>query len=848
MCHPPSAVGFAVGALAILGSAAYSADLVALSPQTWERYAPKGKEADAIYGDYALANGKIMAVVAQPRRGRNANMTVRDVGGCLIDLTSSARPNDQLSAFYPGAGSRELNFAGVDVQAPRTYEVTELDRLFVQARRVTLRLVTTPREKEPDIEVDYSLDDAWSSLLVTSTFTNRRDAPIEVELVDAVRADGSFEFSPEARSDLFWAYDKHFGQAYGIVPAEREVLCAASWQRLVRYLDKDGKVSVRLAPGESFRFARHVVPGMSLFQIQQQAAELAGKKAECEQLDVRDASGHPVPLADVVLEKNGKRHAWGRTDDEGRIGIYTGKEPGTLIVSARGHGTQSLPIAGPGRLASHVLVFPAAGKVRANISDDQGRPIPCKVQVLGRDGTTNPDFGPDSGEHAVKNAYYSHDGQFSVALDPGSYDVIISHGPEYDAVFAKIKIVQGQEAHVEAKLVRSVKTDGWISADFHSHSSPSGDNTSSQLGRVLNLLCENIEFAPCTEHNRLSSYDPHLKALGAERLMATCVGIELTGSPLPLNHQNAFPLVLRPGSQDGGGPTPDADPAIQIERLAFWDQGSDKLVQVNHPDIGWMFHDRNGDGKPDPGFSGMFGRIDVIEVHPPHWIFSGPTITYEGRPFNNTIQNWLQLLNQGRRIPGVVNTDAHYNFHGSGWLRNYVKSPTDSPAEIKTLDVVHAAERGNLVMTTGPFLEVLLRARSGSEATALPGGDLSAPAGKASLHIRVQCSNWFDIDRVQVFLNGRPSEKLNFSRKATPDRFSTGTTRFDQEIPLELNRDTHVIVAAIAESSTLGPVMGPDHAADIPIAVSNPIFVDVDGNGFRANGDTLGKLSVKGAP
>ena len=99
--------------------------------------------------------------------------------------------------------------------------------------------------------------------------------------------------------------------------------------------------------------------------------------------------------------------------------------------------------------------------------------------------------------------------------------------------------------------------------------------------------------------------------------MATCVGIELTGRPLPLNHQNAFPLVMRPHTQDGGGPTSDDDPEIQIERLALWDGASDKLVQVNHPDIGWMFRDRNGDGKPDAGFAGMHGQMDVIEVHPP---------------------------------------------------------------------------------------------------------------------------------------------------------------------------------------------------------------------------------------
>ena len=92
-----------------------------------------------------------------------------------------------------------------------------------------------------------------------------------------------------------------------------------------------------------------------------------------------------------------------------------------------------------------------------------------------------------------------------------------------------------------------------------------------------------------------------------------------------------------------------------------------------------------------------------------------------GTTVNNTIVNWLQLLNQGRRIPGVVNTDAHYNFHGSGWLRNYLKSPTDDPAEIKTLDVVHAAERGHLVMSSGPFLEVKLCATGSTLAEVDPG-------------------------------------------------------------------------------------------------------------------------------
>jgi hypothetical protein len=829
--------------LAVLAAPAPAADLVALSPQTLDRYLPAGKEVDGIYGDFVLANDQIIAVVAHPKRGRNANMTVREVGGCLIDLTPRNRQNDQLSAFYPGAQLRDLKFAGIDVEAPTIYEAAELDRVFVRARRVTLRLVASPRGKEPDVEVSYTLEDGWPYVLVTTTFANRGTDPVDAELVDAIRADHSFQASPEDASDLFWAYDKDFGQAYGVIADGHKILGTNGRRLLLKYRDSAGKVLVPLSPGASYRLTRRVIPGANLFDVHRVTEGLAGNKEHAVVVAVKDTAGHPVFGADVVLAREKKPHAWGRTDQEGNLSLTTGQEIGTLTVSAPGRGSKAITL-GPDAPSSLTVELPESGAVVARISDENGGTIPCKVQFIGRDGTTSPDFGPDSGEHAIKNIYYSHDGRFRRELAPGTYDAIISHGPEYDAVFTRLDVGRGHEALLEAKLVRSVKTDGWISTDFHSHSSPSGDNTSSQLGRVLNLLCEHVEFAPCTEHNRLSTYDPHLKHLGAEKLMATCVGIELTGRPLPLNHQNAFPMIMRPYTQDAGGPTADDDPAIQIERLALWDGASDKLVQVNHPDMGWMFRDRDGNSRPDTGFSGMHPHIDVIEVHPPHAIFEKPLVELNGKTWNNPIVNWLQLLNQGQRIPGVVNTDAHYNFHGSGFLRNYVKSPTDVPAEVRPLDVVHHAERGHVVMSSGPFLEVRLRPDQTADDVS-PGDDLADSDGRSILKIKVQCPNWFDVDRVQVFLNGRPAESLNFTRQSAPERFSSATMKFDQEIPLRLEHDTHVIVAAIGERSKLGLVMGPEHADDRPVAVSNPIYVDVDGGGFKPSNDTLGELPVK---
>lgn len=306
------------------------------------------------------------------------------------------------------------------------------------------------------------------------------------------------------------------------------------------------------------------------------------------------------------------------------------------------------------------------GKVRSL----SGTPIACKIAFRPlrdvedwprtKDGKFAPDkllpfFGPETDDFGVLNLIYTADGDFRTEIAPGIYDVLISHGPEFDVVQKTLEVAAGKEAALQAVLVRLVVTPGWVSTDFHSHSSPSGDNVSSQLGRVLNLLAENVEFAPCTEHNRIDSYLPHLQRLNAVSKMGTCSGIELTGSPLPLNHQNAFPLRLTPRQQDGGGPQSDADPVRQIQRLAMWDGGSEKLVQCNHPNLVQMFGDKELDGTPDDGFRGMFAAMDVIEVHPLHYLFNEPV---NGKPGDRRIHHWLQLLNQGIRVPAVVNTDG----------------------------------------------------------------------------------------------------------------------------------------------------------------------------------------------
>jgi hypothetical protein len=64
--------------------------------------------------------------------------------------------------------------------------------------------------------------------------------------------------------------------------------------------------------------------------------------------------------------------------------------------------------------------------------------------------------------------------------------------------------------------------------------------------------------------------------------------------------------------------------------------------------------------------------------------------------------------------------------------------------------------------------------------------------------------------------------------------------KFDESITVRRDADAHFIVVAIGEGLELGPVCGPQQGKTPPTAVSNPIFVDVDGNGFQPNKDDLG--------
>jgi hypothetical protein len=821
----------AVVLLLALSATVSAAEIRVIEPD----YDPRisGKEVDWIYGDYLMKNDQISLTIAAPLATRDANMTIRNIGGSILDLTLNHPSNDQLSAYIPTAGRYVFHDPSM-VETGR-----DGDAVFWQCR--SSRSIANDGTTAT---VRYRLGEG--NAFVESTVSIEGNAAGKVRAFDGVRADGWFAF--EKSGSVAYCEDSFFRQTIGFKsPANQQ---PPDWKKgrpyQLRYVDDHVdrtdemmKWTVLLYPATSpidlFSVAGKpdLLPAMYTFKV--------------SPATLPDEGIDSVNRARIVLrsvDENDERTQESvtlQTDDQGIA--HARLVPGEYVAFVSAIGYEDVEVSFKSSKQGGAVTLPLAdvSGFEAKVDDDQGNPIPVKATIYAIEGE-HPNFGLSSTRTFVENLVYSVHGRLRCPLDPGKYEIYFSRGPEYSSVKKELDVIANQMSQITVRLDRVVDTTDWVSADLHSHSSPSGDNTSDQYGRVENLLCEHLEFAPCTEHNRISSYAPHLEKMNLSHLMATCTGIELTGSPTPVNHQNSFPLHRHPHTQNGGGPRPSSNPVVQIERLAMWDHASEKLVQMNHPNLHQIYGDLDTDGVPDKGFRGMLKWTDVVEVHPLATIFEDiPNNPPSVRRMRIPLFQWMQLLNQGHRLPGVINTDSHYNHHGSGWRRNWIACSTDDPAKISTEEMVHEIEAGHIIMSTGPFLSVKGCSNS-SLYSAIPGDDLVATDGKVTLTVSVQCPNWLDVNRVQVFINGRPKEKHNYTRRNSPDLFGNvdAVSKFDSNLNLSIDDDAHVIVATIGEGMTMEKVMGRRYGKRAPIAVSNPIFVDVDGNGFQPNGDELG--------
>src|SRR5262249_32796898 len=131
-------------------------------------------------------------------------------------------------------------------------------------------------------------------------------------------------------------------------------------------------------------------------------------------------------------------------------------------------------------------------------------------------------------------------GDADIRVPVGTYDVWVSHGPEWDFARERVTIRAGAETEARVKLHDVVETPGWISADLHVHSAASLDSRVPMRDRVFQFVADGVDLIVSTDHNIVADYAPVIAELGVGDLLASTPGDEITTRQW--GHFGAFPL------------------------------------------------------------------------------------------------------------------------------------------------------------------------------------------------------------------------------------------------------------------------------------------------------------------
>jgi hypothetical protein len=466
------------------------------------------------------------------------------------------------------------------------------------------------------------------------------------------------------------------------------------------------------------------------------------------------------------------------------------------------------------------------GVLAFDVRDEAGGLIPSRLTFIGEGGAgaelfPNPAAAPD--DLAVrKNVIYSLSGRGRVTVPAGDYTVYASHGLEWSIDSRRIAIAAGEVATWSARLIHELDTRGWISGDFHLHTlTHSGHGDANMEERIISLVAEGVEFAVATDHNHNTDYRPTMERLGVQSKMTSVTGNEVS---TPIGHFNAFPLDPRRPPVEHR--LRDGAALFTLIREETNEYGIAPVIQVNHPR--WGTIDYFGRGRLDPVtatagseiFCDDFDSIEVLNENAA-WGYEDSDVAGDlpvGASVHWVVGDWFNLLNSGHRAAAVGNSDSHHVYEiYAGYPRNFVRSTTDDPGVIDPRAVAEAVRDKRLFTTTGPFIEIEVNGEP-------PGATVQAGERPLYLHVRLQAASWVDCDRVKVLVNGDVADVIDVPG-------SRAVLRLDTVRALPVRRDGWLVVLVEGDGA-LAPIVHDTHRPVRPFAVTNPIWIDADGDGI----------------
>jgi len=774
-------------------------------------------------GDYKLYNDRVAFVIASER----ATDGWGPYGGELLDGVRLGLPDGEgqslLGETLFGLGVRMVKPGSVGVVSDGSDGKPALVRVIGDPAPFPLLAAILGElggEQPVKLVIDYVLPPDSDVLEVRWRLFNLKRAALEVPLliVGVTSGDGADFFSeatgfavetPPAQDHLAM-----IGRSIAYALYSPEALLSS----LTRYegiwvLSQDG-FSIPAA-GEAQRVFRLLVAagepeavrrGLRALRGKPDPARLSGK--------VSDPDGAAVAGARVNVQRADQSYVTMTGSDASgafEVRLEAGKYLLTPIADGRAPVAATAVEVATAAVTKDLQVSATAG-ITYTVTDDKDVPLPAKLII---EPKAPPAAWPASfGEPSLPGSalrLFAPTGAGSAALPPGEYTVTASRGYEYELHQVKVTLAAGETKPLVLKLTRSVDTTGYMCGDFHVHAMWSPDSSDLYELKVAALAGEGVEIPVITEHEVIADLNPTIVKLGLQPWVRGVIGEELTTSLY--GHFNPFPLTPLPGKPNGGavvwyGHSP---PEVFAEVHKTW---PDAVLQVNHPR-----------GSPNSAYFSYVGydpKTAAVKLTS-QWTRAFEAVeVFNGAGWSayqdSTVADWYSFLDRGFLVTATGNSDSHDAVrYEVGYPRNYVKLSSDEPAKLDLSELAKSVREQRVVVSGGAFLSVSVGGKSLGEVA-------DATAKKATAAIKVQAPTWVALDKLRVIVGGEVAYQVTLDA-STADP-TNPVVRFNKDIELLLDKDSWMIVVATG-SGTLDPVT----RGAQPFAVTNPIYLDVDGNG-----------------
>ncbi|MFT7622037.1 MAG: hypothetical protein ACI9WU_001202, partial [Myxococcota bacterium] len=216
--------------------------------------------------------------------------------------------------------------------------------------------------------------------------------------------------------------------------------------------------------------------------------------------------------------------------------------------------------------------------------------------------------------------------------------------------------------------------------------------------------------------------------------------------------------------------------------------------------------------------------------------------------------DWFTLLNYGMHVTAMGNSDSHGTSLEPGLPRNWVVSGTDDASRIDKAEIAANIKAQKVVASTGPFVEVSING--------VGMGETASVSGEVELKLRIQTPSWFGISRIEIYRNGTLAKGIDVDVPASAiidfdevvtlpapgedSWYVVSAVGLDEEdflapvyhtSPLGELSFSKITALAFQNLGAIGTIIGtssqiPDYFPTLPYAMTNPIRVDVDGDGY----------------